>query len=340
MIAENQLLFAFARQNFTDSHLQAVEDICRRHNIDWDLIFSTARAHGVAPLIFAHLQQPKAGSLDVPSEVFEKFRLCTYRNALRRDKLQANTEKALSYFQERGIDVMLIKGSALDLLVYAQPWYKISDDVDLVLKLSREAISDDEQREIMAYLHNTGVEFDYYTHHDVVLNGVLPIDFDRIWEDADVFDLDGFRVYLMGPEDMLISVCTNSCRKRYFRLKSLCDTAEIIATYPELDWDGLVQRAKADHCGAIVYAALRAAEMTVGCDLPPAVLSDLGVGAIQARAIDYLVKQISQNMPLSSLYPYSGGRLFARKVNAALALPYVTYRPYQLGRRLWRLMGR
>jgi hypothetical protein len=245
--------------------------------------------------------------------------------------------EVLAYFNAKGIDVMLIKGAALDLLVYEHPWYKAADDVDLVLRQKREDVSEADQTQLMQSLHDTGIEYDYFTHHDVVLNGLLPIDFNRIWDEASRIEFGGAHAFVMSLEDMLMTACTNSCRKRYFRLKSLCDIAEIINRYPQLRWQELIQKTKEYQCNPIVYAALLATQMTVGCALPDRVLRDLGVGPVRAAIIRRVISHLSQRVPLSSLYPYTAGEWRDRRINLALILPYVTYRREQVWRKLRQL---
>jgi hypothetical protein len=337
MIAENVLLFACTRQNFLDAHRQTVHALCRENEMDWDVVFSTAREHGVAPLVYSNLQQCEASELGIPRQVLNEFRLCLIRSVMWHEMKKEKLGRALSFFGARQIDAMLLKGSVLDLLVYEKPWYTTSVDVDLVLRCKRAEISDKDATEFKKIHHRTGIEYDYYDHHDVVLNGILPIDFDRIWDQATRIDFDGHQVYIASSEDMLITLCTNSCRKRFFRLKCLCDIAETINARDDLNWQELTARAKADQCSEIVYTALLATKMTLGCKLPDNVFHELAVGGVRASLIRFLIHYVSYSLPLSSVFPFSGGRLFNRKVNVSLVLPYVTFRRYQLWRRLKRL---
>ena len=135
----------------------------------------------------------------------------------------------------------------------------------------------------------------------------------------------------MSPEDMLISLCVNSCRKRYFRLKALCDIAETVNRCGSLDWSKLVQKATAYDCRAIVYAALFITQSRLNCALPTGVLDALHLNPARRRAIHYLSRQLSLTA-YDSLY--AGGTLAGRRPDFALILPYATFRPYQIWRRL------
>lgn len=334
MRPEDRLLLACARQDFLDAHQQAVIDICRGEEINWDVVYSTAKLHGVAPLIYANVQRCIPLGLGVPQDIIDQFRVCRYRSILRKQHRAEQLTRALALFGQKSMDVMLIKGAALDVLVYDQPWYTVPDDADVVVRARREEVPDTTQTEIMRLLHCSGVEYDYFEHHDVVMNGAVPVDFQRIWDDATQIQFRGHTVFVMSPEDMLISVCINSCRKRFFRLKSLCDIAETIKRCPGLQWEALTRKSKAYDCHNIVYAALLVTRETLGCELPEGVLANLAVSPVRAAVIGGLVRYLSQRGSLDALYPFSGRSVFGREVSLSLVLPYTTYRWYQVGRRL------
>ncbi len=236
---------------------------------------------------------------------------------------------ALAYFHGRSIDVMLVKAAALNLFVYRFPWYTVSNDMDIILRSRRSELSDKAIMEIMDGMHQSGIEYDFFEHHDLNLNGALPVDFGRVWADAVKTKYRNEEVYVISPEDMLISLCVNSCRKRYFRLKSLCDIAETICYHPGMDWDTLKVKARDYDCANIVYAALFITQLTVQAELPPAFLEGLEVSRVRAGLIRAVARYLRQHMSLSA-YPFSGKSVLGRKFHLSLVLPYLTYRDYQI----------
>jgi hypothetical protein len=339
MVPENALLYICARQAFVDTHWQHLVALCSQHQVDWNAVFSAAQSHGVAPLVYANLQRYDTAELALPEHILTRFKLCAFNNAILQENRKALLVKALEYLATLDIDVMLVKKVALDLSVYTQPWYTISDDVDLVLRRTQDQMSASETKELRSFFHRTGIEYDFFTHHDIVLNGVLSMNFHRIWNDAVAVAAGGPTAFVMSNEDTLISLCTNSCRKRFFRLKTLCDIAEFIALRTDLNWEKVATRAKEDDVSNIVYTALFAAQSTVGCELPDGALRALSVNSVKARVIRFLVRYTSTRVPLTSLYPYASRGPLGRKINASLLLPYLVYRPSQLWRRLKHLVG-
>jgi hypothetical protein len=111
----------------------------------------------------------------------------------------------------------------------------------------------------------------------------------------------------MGPEDLLISLCINACRKRFIRLKSLFDLAETVAR-TEIDWTRLGLRARRSRCEGIVLAALLTARETVGCALPEGALVELGVRPGRARLLEILVAGARAERRLALLLSYASLR--------------------------------
>jgi hypothetical protein len=77
-----------------------------------------------------------------------------------------------------------------------------------------------------------------------------------VWSKTKETTFQGQKVLVMSPEDMLLAACINSCRKRFFRLKSLCDIAEIINYFKELDWEVFIHNGR-----YIVYTSLLVTSM-------------------------------------------------------------------------------
>jgi hypothetical protein len=338
MQREDALLYLCCTQDMSAQRLELLVALLRGQGPDreshssngtaalnWDMIFTLAHEHGVAPLVYQNLLVASANGAPVPSSIQERFRLATYQNVLVKQKQAGRLSKILAYLQAREIDAMILKGAALDLMVYNQPWYTVAHDVDLVLRPRCRCSLATYQAELKARFQGTGIEYEFDTHHDMTLNGALAIDFERIWRDARVADFDGYPVYLMSPEDTLLAVCINSCRKRYFRLRSLCDIAETIKRYPDLDWDLFTRKALDARANSIVYTALTVAQSTVGCCVPPAAMDRLAVRLLKRKTTKTLIRHLVHHRSLERLSYYVGPKFVARTVGWSLLLPYITY---------------
>lgn len=331
MSPEDRLLFTLTRQTFSAPHQEQVKTICRTHPIRWDIVLAIAKGHGVAPLVYTNVRQCNPPDLGLSPAIEDRFRRSLAANTVIKEKTTQKLIELLSFFNRHAIDLMLVKGAALDILVYDQPWYTVLNDVDLVVRAGRDDLSAHLIAEIRQQCRGFPAECDFQEHHDLTMNQTLPLNFQRIWADAMPIKFRGQRVFVMSPEDLLIAACINSCRKRYFRLKALCDIATILKRFEDLNWERLINKARDYDCQVIVFTALLTTEHTVGCRLPPALLDDLAVGRLKSRLIRYLGRHMSWS---SLLTLYSGPKLFGRRVSTSLILPGLTYRGYQLGRKI------
>jgi hypothetical protein len=331
MRREDRLLLACTRQVFTPSHRQFVVGLCQEASIDWERVYTTAAQHGVAPLIYANLSSCPLAGCGLPATVQQRFEHSYYGNMILKAHVSRQIAESLAFLRKRDIDVMLVKGAALDLVVYDQPWYA-SHDVDLVLRVREAELTPALQQEITAFFKPfSGYEYDYFAHHDIVMNQVLPVDFRRIWSAAVRHEHRGQAVWVMCPEDLLLAACINSCRKRFFRLKSLLDISAIIERYPGLAWSTFLANARQYDCHHIAYSALLITEMTVGCQLPDGLLEQLPVGRLRAALIQRLIRQLSLD---AFSMRHQGLELWQRKVAWPLLLSYLSFEPYQVWRRL------
>lgn len=333
MNAEVRLLCICTRQSINADLMEELRDICQTRQIDWLNLFELADAHLIAPLIYVNLQRCiKQFDIPIPDEVFSRFKSAAIENTIVDQQRRAMLGQVINYFAEQNIDVMFVKGIALDELVYRETWYTAPQDVDLLLRPPRSAF-DQEQRAMIAGFEGFGIECDGFAHHDVTMNGTLPVDFRRIWDDAHQINWHEHTLFVMAPEDMLISLCINSCRKRFFRLKAMCDIAETLATYPNLNWPLFLEKVRAYEVTAIVFAALLTTDERLGIDVPHGLFDELELNPLRAKLIRYLC-QITPLTESVELRTGEGNQLFQRRISRGVALRYATLQGYQLLRHL------
>jgi hypothetical protein len=312
-----------------------VRELAAHHAVNWYLVYAAATVHNIIPLVTANLQRCDPQTIGISPDIWAQFEAIQLRSIALYSGVAVALQKVLAFFAERGIDIMLIKGAALSLLVYAEPWYTLGD-VDLVIKSKRRALSAETNSEIDSLFGNlVGFEYDFWAHHDITMNGVLPVNFERIWADAVPTTYRRQPVYLMCPQDTLLALCINSCRKRFARLKSLMDIAEFLARYPDIDWGGFANCARACDCQHIVYAALHTTQQILGTELTEAtmgsLLGQLGVPQARQRIIRALA---CRTPPCDYAAEFAGHSFGGRSVTSSLLLPYATLHWYQVQRRL------
>lgn len=300
---EERILCLCARQDFEPHHRAAVEALGARP-VRWTRVAAIAEAHGVLPIVGAHL---RSCSLELPPGLPERLEGALFENALRKEQEARELAEGLARLREVGLEALLLKGASLDLLVYDEPWVVSSRDTDLLLRPLPGYRPGPEEKAVRRSLYRSGIECDLLGHHDLDMHGALPVQTERIWQGARRIDFRGTDAWVMGPEDLLISLCINACRKRFFRLKGLFDLAETVAR-TAIDWERLAAHARRSCCEGIVLTALLTARETVGCALPEGALEELGVRPVRARLLQLLIAAAHRDRALSLLLVYASLR--------------------------------
>jgi hypothetical protein len=322
---EDRLLCLCARQEFLPAHREAAGRLCGEGEIRWGLLAAAAERHGVLPIVGANLRRCDPAATGLPEALAARFEIAVLENAAVRERDADRLATALARLREVELEAMLLKGTALTLQVYEEPWVVTSQDIDLSLKPGPGwEKGKGEEKKVRKALYTHGVECDLEAHHDVTMNGVLPVDFERIWREARPVRFRGVPAWLMSPEDLLISLCVNGCRKR-FRLKVLFDVAETLRRGGPFDAGRLGRLAQEGHCEGIAYAALVLARGALGAEIPAGLLESLRLSAPRAALLRSLAAAF---LRAGSFVERSGRPL-------ALALAYAALRPVEAWKSLF-----
>lgn len=272
----------------------------------------------------------------IPAPVLARLKRLRIGNVFVKKEARSILPQIVTAAAAQGMRIMLIKGEALNYLVYDQPWYTVSADIDLILSVKKAELPPAAFGEIDQKLYQFNqrpaqfkqhIEYEFYEHHDMSMNNILRIDWPDIWRDAQRIPLGDTQLLAMSDADLLLAAAINCGRKRYFRLKNLCDMASIIESRPDLDWDAVIRKAHAYRCNTILYTAFAAAQATLGCRLPADILPSLGVSGARARLITAIIRRIGQRVPLAELVVPAENTAYKRKLSWTLLLTYATYRP-------------
>lgn len=339
MTPGDRVLLLCARQAFLEPHREAVERRASEHALPWPRLLATAEGHGVLPIVGANLRGCDPLRLGLPEPARARLELAMLENAAAREREAHRLSAALVRLGEVRLDAMLLKSVALTLGVYEEPWVAVSNDVDLALR-PRPGWRKGEggERSVRRELYRSGIECDLEGHHDVTLGGVLPIDFERVWREARPVSFRGAPAWTMSPEDLLVALCVNACRKRYFRLKCLFDLAETLRRGEPVDSERLAELARRGRCEGIVYAALVAARDAAGAELPSGLLGALRVSPLRARLLARLVTACLRWSGLDRpIHRSLGALLVLVSMRAGVAARAILMTPRQRLRRLRRM---
>ena len=152
----------------------------------------------------------------------------------------------------------------------------------------------------------------------------------------EILNYNGEDVFVPSDEDMLISVCINSCRKRYSKLKSFVDIAEIIEKFPDLNWNRFVDLCKKYKCQNIIYTAFIIAKETVGCSVPERILQLLQPYPAKKFLILFFSNFLINRPNYLKIKPITS--LFDKYIDPSLLLTYATYTPNQFLAKIYGIL--
>lgn len=320
--AEERLLFSCMRQDLDAAWRARIAELGADPALAWPTVLRVAVKHQVAPLVQQNLAA--AGVLArAPANVQAGFHHEVLGNLGAKATMRRALVDALAYFASEGIDVLAVKGTSLDLRLFTDRTSTVSGDIDLLLRPDWHAVDPRVHARVAAFNAGTPViDVDFVRHPDLVLNGILPVDFATIWARSTRTAVDGQPVHLMCVEHELLCAAINSARKRFFRLKSLLELSELLHRHPALDHDEVARCARAWRCNGIAYAALRAAAATVGAPVPAELARAFGIGRVRAGLLDALVARMSF-CRLATLH--DGVGLRGKRFGRGLLLPYASF---------------
>jgi hypothetical protein len=330
--AEDRLLYTCARQCLDASQIERIQSLMAT-KLDWHYILRIARAHAVAPLVYRHIAEISGGSVrpkPIPQDVVSCFERDIARNIAVKMRRSEGLRRLLALGNANGLGVMVIKGAALDALVYEKSWYTTSGDVDLLIRQRIEELDTAQRIEIGQLCARYRFECDSFRHEDFLI--LENRDFELLWRNARRLSTDIGDALFMSVEDLLVTACLNSCKHKFFRLKNIVDIVEILRRCPKARWAIVAGDARLMHCSNIVYAALRVAHRTVGIDGLPAHLAEaLGVHPMRAMLIDTAIQWLS-TLRLSTLRGLSAWR--KNRYPISVVLPYLCYHRSHVWRRV------
>jgi len=326
--AEVDLLLRTARQQMNPADPRVL-NLCRSATIDWDCLFRMADAQRIAPLVCHNLLRLPDTRNVIPAEVLGRFEWSRKWTAAIKTSRFAKIAEVAHVLNGCSVRVMILKGAALDQVVFAEPWFMISDDADLLIERGFDDTPPDARESLDRILRAAPMlEVEYFRHHDLDIAGILDIDYDRLWRDARPLTIQGEQVWVMSTEDMLLAASVNLCRKRFSRLKEMCAVAEIVDPSRALNWQKVAQNARGAGLERIVCTALAVVQSILGCAVPEEAFTALAIGRIRRAAIRHASAASRPFLRPIRVAPYESR--WARI--AGWGLRFLSYHPRQLGR--------
>ncbi len=253
-MSELYVLTQLLRQPTTGTTPQLAQ-LLHERDVNWHALLELSIAHSVAPLVDLALSQSSTDieSL-VPSDVrasFSQQYLIHLSVNLRRWQ---HFSEMLAAFQQEHIACLPLKGLILGPWLYGDAGRRTMTDLDVLVRSEQvplalsilEALGyqridsphEEPTYEIpMAHTTPDGTRTFLDLHWTFVPPHPNTIDPTFAWERANHHDVDGLRVLLLSPEDLLLTLCLHLRRNlQHLSLKLLVDLHWLLSKYGD-QWD-------------------------------------------------------------------------------------------------------
>ena len=302
---ENQLLAACCRVKLDSRSAERIQK-CVEHPIHWDQLIQAASKQAVLPLLYHQLHS--TARQYVPERILVELRRYGLATALRNQFLSQALHTVLDVLRDDGIRAIPYKGLLLAATAYGNLALRQVGDLDLWVHpsdyLSGRAL-------LTAHGYEPIPEFDLgwesafrSPNNRVAIDlhqALLPhyfgvrLNFDVLWERCVPVDVAGKTVPNLAPEDVLSVLCLQLFKDvahQRLVLRQICDIAELLRAYPQLEWSQLESRTAARGMRRQLCLGLRVAHEVLGAELSDPALrmikSELSLGPLVRKTISDL----------------------------------------------------
>jgi hypothetical protein len=247
----------------------SAEEIIRllRVEIDWNYLLDLALRHNCLPLLYRSLEAvaPAVVPETIRTELKKHIQVIIQGNLFHARELL----HLLGLFKQHGIQVLPYKGSVLAASVYGDLALRPSNDLDILVherdilqamdllissgyEILRPSMIADEQKSRQSFSVQNLVKNSPWAyqlvlwhrerrvvvelHWRVMPKYIFPNGPEELWEDLEPIFLGAVTVHSFAPENLLWFLCVHGTKHQWERLIWLCDIAELIRAYPNLNW--------------------------------------------------------------------------------------------------------
>src|SRR5262245_12619263 len=301
---EVQLLLDCARTCLDIKRANRIKTLVSK-DIEWVSLLRAARGHGMMPLLYRSLNStcPKA----MPKPILEELREHFYANAGRNLFLAKELTKLLHLLQSHGISAIPYKGPALAAFVYGNLAFREFGDLDILVQQRKEykraqyVLTAQDYRLIKEFEWESTLVHDGGTFAVDLHKGMTacefscPLNFEYLSERLQRIAVAGTEVPTLSPEDTLIMLAiqvTKDSGSRYFQLAKICDMAELLRAYPDLDLAQVLRQARRLGGERMLLFSLRLANNLLGAVLPREIISQMRFHPAIDRLVEYARLQL------------------------------------------------
>ncbi len=301
---------------------------------DWSALLNLANHHQVIPQLYTRLANASFAP-DLPPQPLQQLKSQYWSIALRNQRLAETLLETIHRLSQAGIPAIPFKGPVLAVQAYGDLRQRQFLDLDLL-------VAESDSLPALHLLTQAGWQPEYpidsrtaswmvrSAYHlrlhrasparpaDVLeihwtigdRSHVHPLKTADLWADLSRFELLGQELPALSPANTLLAACLHGASNQWQNLKWIVDIARLLASASPLDWEPLLERARAIGYLRLLLTGLHLAQRACCASLPEA-LSRLIQADREASALSQLVLQTI--LPtIQSRSPLENNRFFLR----------------------------
>ena len=231
--------------------------------LDWSYLISTARRHGLMPLLYRHLN---AVSAEIPATHLAAIKQESIENCQSVLTLLGRLTEILQLFNQHNLPVLVFKGPVLADIAYGDNSFRQAGDVDVLVshghfphakqlleslgyQMIPSLTASQQKAHLKFHCEIPFVRDNWFTVIDLHW-ALAPKAFPFALKTEDVFtraremSLGGQAFSTFGVEDLILFQCMHGAKHYWSRLEWITSLSELIQREEKIDWNELVQLAK------------------------------------------------------------------------------------------------
>lgn len=319
---EVQLLLLVSLKNLSESNINKIQ-VMTSQVIDWQQLINLAKYHSVMPLVAHNLQ--KYCTQNLPDNIRKILKTEFRSNAIKNIHLTKELLEIVQLLKDNYINYICFKGATLASSIYDDITFRQFNDIDILvakkdllkakkillsmggdldLRLlgnqKKEGIIDVDDRLFIKfakhithtiYWKNQKREIDLHWQmfgYDFPLS--LPIEY--LNESLEYTIIFNQKISTLSPENNLLLLCGHGTKDCWQKLSRICDIAQLINFYPQLDWKLIIKEAKNRGALRLVLVALSLANDLYEISLPDFISLEI----INDKKIKHLTHNIENSL--------------------------------------------
>jgi hypothetical protein len=252
---EIELLLCCARTYIDTATACQIQNLLQK-DLDWAYLLQKAFQHGVFLLVYESLQ--KTHPELIPQNLAHQLRTYSQIKTARNLFLAKELFQIIDLFATHNINTIPFKGPVFGTLAYGNQALREFCDLDILVRKD-DFLRAKELLICQGYRHKHFGEHEAaYAQAQLVRNdgkvgidlhyGITPTDFffsldpKPFWQRLQPLSIAGKTVATLSLEDSLLVAYVQGSKENWASLKRICDMAELIRAYPELNWEQIVNQ--------------------------------------------------------------------------------------------------